>query len=530
MWYISINGQPIGPLDRASAAAEARANSAALCWREGFAEWLPVGEVPELIVEIQIPNYTLLSKLGEGAMADVWLAEHQINKRKAAIKILKPKGLSDEEVFVREGRALASFDHPNIVRIHDQGRVGKLCYLVMECLQGGTLEKRMDPKSPPVTVGEALGLVVQIAGGLEVAHQQQVVHRDLKPANIMLRNDTTPVLTDFGLARFLNRSMSMHAQAGLIVGTFFYMSPEQLTGQELDGRTDLYALGILFFELLTGQRPFSGRTLAEISAQHFYAPLPQLPTELVVLQPVLEQLLAKKKEDRYPTAQAFIDALRLCFLNEVALRQQVGFAATSRAWSSQLRALGFVMDSPQLVDVRIAQGEAEAARLAEEKRRAEAARSAEAKRRAEETEAARIAEEKRRTGAERFVANGNGTVTDTKTGLIWADSDNGSNINWRDARKYCAKKGEGWQLPTVAQLQELYDASGKLSQKVGANTCYVTPLIRLSSSFFWSSDEVKVEAKVDFGSVWLVNFDLGARYSTPFFFLANIRALCVRRS
>ena len=146
------------PLDRASAAAEARANSAALCWREGFTECLPVGEVPELFVEIQIPNYTipnytipsypLLSKLGEGAMADVWLAEHQINKHKAAIKILKPKVVSDEQLFVREGQVLVSFDHPNIVRIHDRGRVGKLCYLVMECLQGGTLEKRMDPNSP----------------------------------------------------------------------------------------------------------------------------------------------------------------------------------------------------------------------------------------------------------------------------------------------------------------------------------------------------------------------------------------------
>ena len=346
----------------------------------------------------EIPNYALLSKLGEGAMAEVWLAEHQINRRKAAIKILKPAALIDanaEKLFVREGEVLASFDHPNIVRIHEQGHSGNLCYLVMECLQGGDLLKRMDPKSAPVTVGEALGLTVQVAAGLEAAHQQQVVHRDLKPANIMLRNDTTPVLTDFGIARFLDRSISVYAQAQMVVGTVAYMSPEQVTGQELDGRSDLYALGILFFELLTGQRPFPGRSFQELALQHLHAPLPLLPAELAVLQPVLAQLLAKQKEDRYATAQNFIDELRLCYLNEVALRRQVGFAATSRAWSSQLRALGFVMDPPQLAEVRIAQGEAEAAWLAEEKRLAEAARSAEAKRRADEAEAVRLAEEKR---------------------------------------------------------------------------------------------------------------------------------------
>lgn len=306
---------------------------------------------------VEIPNYTLERKLGEGAMAEVWLGEHRRNGRKAAIKILKPAALADEsfeKLFLREGQVLASFDHPNIVRIYDNDRVGDSAYLVMEHLSGGTLAERM--RRAPITIGETLGLVVQIASALEAAHRQQVIHRDLKPANIMLRDETTPVLTDFGAARLLDRS-TIYGKDGMIVGTPVYMSPEQVSGQTLAGSSDLYALGVIFFELLTGERPFPGTSFPEIAAQHLYAPIPQLPPAVAMLQPVLGRLLAKKPEDRYPSAQAFIDALREVFIHDEALRQQVGFAATSMAWSSQLRALGFALDPAQKNQVRQAQGE-----------------------------------------------------------------------------------------------------------------------------------------------------------------------------
>ena len=306
---------------------------------------------------VEIPNYTLERRLGEGAMAEVWLGEHRRNGRKAAIKILKPAALADEsfeKLFLREGQVLASFDHPNIVRIYDNDRVGDSAYLVMEHLPGGTLAERM--RRAPITIGETLGLVVQIASALEAAHRQQVIHRDLKPANIMLRDETTPVLTDFGAARLLDRS-TIYGKDGMIVGTPVYMSPEQVSGQTLAGSSDLYALGVIFFELLTGERPFPGTSFPEIAAQHLYAPIPQLPPSVAMLQPVLDRLLAKKPEDRYPSAQAFIDALREVFIHDEALRQQVGFAATSMAWSSQLRALGFALDPAQKNQVRQAQGE-----------------------------------------------------------------------------------------------------------------------------------------------------------------------------
>ena len=289
-------------------------------------------------------------------MAEVWLAEHKRNKRKAAIKILKRSVLSNsdaEALFLREGEVLAGFDHSNIVKIYDNDKIGDLAYLAMEVLSGGSLLERM--QRGPIQVGEALGLTAQIASALEAAHKQQIIHRDLKPANVMLRDETTPVLTDFGAVRLLDRS-TIYGRDGSIIGTPIYMSPEQITGQPLTGSSDVYALGILFHELLVGQLPFPGSTIQEIATQHLYAPIPQLPAAISMLQPVLEKLLAKLPDRRYASAQAFIDSLRGMFIHDEALRRQVSYSGTSQAWSSQLRALGFVLDTAQREEVRRAQG------------------------------------------------------------------------------------------------------------------------------------------------------------------------------
>ncbi len=308
-------------------------------------------------MNFEIPNYTLQKKVGEGAMAEVWLAEHKHNGRKAAIKVLKPVALNDkdaENLFLREGQVLASFDHKNIVKIYDNCRIGDLAFIIMELLPGGTLLERM--QRGPIRIDEALGLISQIAGALDAAHKLQVIHRDLKPANVMLRDATTPVLTDFGAVRMLDRS-TIYGRDGGVIGTPIYMSPEQITGQILSGSSDLYALGIMFHELLTGRLPYSGGSIQEIATQHLMAPVPELPFALAMLQPVLEKLLAKKPADRYANAQEFIDALRHVFLSDEALRRQVGFSGTSMAWSSQLRALGFVLDTVQKDEVRRAQGD-----------------------------------------------------------------------------------------------------------------------------------------------------------------------------
>ena len=194
-------------------------------------------------LSLNIPNYTLIQRLGHGAMADVWLAEHKIHKRQAAIKVLKPSvTMSDadiEKLFQREGEVLASFREVNIVAIYDISRDNDLAYIIIEFLPGGTLFDRM--QRAPVKIGEALGIAVQVARALGAAHKLGFVHRDLKPANIMMRDEITPVLTDFGAVRVLGRS-TIYGRDGGIIGTPLYMSPEQLTGGNLDGRSDLYAL------------------------------------------------------------------------------------------------------------------------------------------------------------------------------------------------------------------------------------------------------------------------------------------------
>jgi serine/threonine-protein kinase PpkA len=299
-----------------------------------------------------LPNYKILKKIGEGGMSDIWLAEHRRNLRKVAIKVLRKSGqLSDaenEELFLREGEVLASFNDRNIITIYDNDRHGDYAYLAMEYIPGGTLLDRM--RRSMISVGEAIGLIVQIASALGAAHRRGIVHRDLKPENILMRDDTTPVLTDFGAARIRDRN-TIFSKDGATVGTPVYMSPEQVTGQELDGRSDIYAIGILFFELLTGKKPFRGGSFTEIASQHLYAPIPKLPDELAPLQHIIDTLLAKSAEQRYSTTQGFIDALRSVVLGDTQMRRYISHSANSPAWTTQLRALGFILDNNERTEV-----------------------------------------------------------------------------------------------------------------------------------------------------------------------------------
>jgi serine/threonine protein kinase len=291
-----------------------------------------------------IPGYELVSELGEGGMATVYLAIQHSLDRKVAIKVMRRElRVSNgpmpefERRFLLEGRTMAKLPHRNIVAVYDIVTSDEIAYISMELLEGGTLSDRM---RNGLSLGEAIGVVVQLANGLEYAHRNGVIHRDLKPSNVMFRDPTTPVLTDFGIAKQSDVMASRITQTGLVLGTPTYMSPEQASGREIDGRSDQYSLGVLFYELLTGKPPFVGDTPIAVLMGHALQPPPPLPDELQALQPVFDRMLAKNPSDRFTNLQDFTRALRGLVVGNANLSTQLG-NVTSASVSERLRALGF---------------------------------------------------------------------------------------------------------------------------------------------------------------------------------------------
>lgn len=259
-------------------------------------------------MNIVIPGYDIEGEIGEGAMASVYLATQRSLERKVALKVMAAALAADPsfcERFLREGKTLARLSHPHTVTIHDIGNVGELYYMAMEYLPNGTLKERI---AAGLTPEQGVTLIRQIASALGYAHAQGLVHRDVKPANILFRADGTAVLSDFGIAKSLD-DRTQFTQAGFAVGTPSYMSPEQARGQEIDGRADLYALGVVLYEILVGKLPYSGTDALSTALAHLTEPLPELPVHHGRYQGVLRKLLAKDPAERYPDAAALLLAL-----------------------------------------------------------------------------------------------------------------------------------------------------------------------------------------------------------------------------
>ncbi len=294
----------------------------------------------------------MLHLLGEGGMASVYLAVQTSLDRKVAVKVLRTEGSDDpdrtEQRFLREGKTLAKITHRNVCGIYDLGKVGDLAYIAMEYLDGGTL---VDRQQVGIPVAEAIAIVVQLANALQEAHDQGIVHRDLKPANVMMRGGKVPVLTDFGIARELTAHHTKITTENMIIGTPIYMSPEQVSGGEIDGRSDVYSLGVMFYELLVGSAPYKGDMPIQICMQHLTAPVPRLPVELDELNPVMSTMLAKRAEDRYASMIEFIFALRQVLVSSPNLRVKADLMP-DQPWTEQLRALGFSLDTLRDVDLR----------------------------------------------------------------------------------------------------------------------------------------------------------------------------------
>ena len=257
----------------------------------------------------QIPGYRIERILGKGATATVYLAIQESLDRRVALKILSAQLVKDpafNKRFIKEGKTVARLAHPHIVTVYDTGSHQTVFYIAMEYLECGSLKERIKAGLTPEAALQVLG---QIAQALGYAHRQHCIHRDLKPANILFRDAETAVLSDFGIAKNLEDKTQLTA-AGWRIGTPNYMSPEQAMGKPVDARSDLYSLGILFYEMLTGTRPYKGADAFETALLHVKAPVPILPEPLKHFQPVLDRLLAKDPSTRFASAEELIQALQ----------------------------------------------------------------------------------------------------------------------------------------------------------------------------------------------------------------------------
>jgi len=261
------------------------------------------------ISDIDIPGYRVLGALGQGGMASVYLAVQENFGREVALKLVSTRYRGDESFaarFMREAKIVAQMRHSNIVSVYDVGNYEGQLFLSMELLDGD-LKSRI---GKGINEREAARICIAIASALNYAHEKGYLHRDIKPENVLFRSDGTAVLTDFGIARALQSTESM-TQSGMLVGTPSYMSPEQARGETVDQRTDIYALGVLFYELLTGAVPYKATSAVSTALKHISDPIPVLPEPLKHWNPFLRTILAKNSRDRFQSCKDVIAMLAL---------------------------------------------------------------------------------------------------------------------------------------------------------------------------------------------------------------------------
>jgi len=269
---------------------------------------------------VSIPGYQILSRIMTGGMATVYVAEQlKLGSRRVAVKIFHSRA-SDRERgdqdrtdhtkarykrFAQEALIARNLQHPHIVQIFDYGSTDEFQFLVMEYLAHGDLKQHIRAGLQPL---RALHILQQVASALALLHQNGIVHRDIKPANILFREPDHAVLADFGIARSIDQNTQL-TNAGFVLGTPSYMSPEQINGGDISAKTDMYALGVLFYEMLTGKLPYRGDSVQSVATQHLMAPVPPLPLEVRKLQPLLNRLMAKKASERMATGSELLQAL-----------------------------------------------------------------------------------------------------------------------------------------------------------------------------------------------------------------------------
>jgi serine/threonine-protein kinase PpkA len=257
---------------------------------------------------MNISGFKIIRELSQGSMANVYLAAQKNLDREVALKIMSQNLLQDpsfKQTFLNEGKIVAKLHHPHIITIYDLGYAADGCYISMEYIAGKNLKERIQAG---LTLGESLQIAVRVARALDYAHKCGIVHRDIKPTNILFRDDQYPVLTDFGIAQPQTGGLSLSPN-GAFIGTPRYLSPERVKGEPEDARSDLYSLGTVFYEMITGNPPYEGEEALATALKHLHDPVPELAEPFAFLQPVLDRLMAKEPAHRFGSAHEFIHAL-----------------------------------------------------------------------------------------------------------------------------------------------------------------------------------------------------------------------------
>lgn len=255
---------------------------------------------------LSIAGYRIVAKIGEGGMSSVYLVKRESDAVDMALKIVS--AADNEEMierFMREAQILSSIDHPNVVKIFDQGFGKEYAYIAMEYFTGGTLSELIRYGLSP---REAISFLAQAAAALREIHRRGIIHRDIKPANMMVRADGSIALVDFGVARQSKNRLEM-TKHGVVVGTPYYMSPERANGERSVEASDIYSLGVIFYEMLTRTRPYADETVIGILQKHILAPVPRLPEDLAGYQDLLDNMMAKKLADRFAGGDAVLEAI-----------------------------------------------------------------------------------------------------------------------------------------------------------------------------------------------------------------------------
>src|SRR5213595_3827088 len=280
----------------------------------------------DLVVGRTIGHYKISKRIGTGGMGEVYLATDMTAGRKAALKLLPERFTGDAERLTRfeqEARALVGLNHPNILTIYEIGEDDSTHYIASELIEGETLRQRL--MRGRIEVGEAVDIAIQVASALAAAHETGIVHRDIKPENIMLRPDGCVKVLDFGIAKLAEQEVPVtlaeeeavllvETHLGSIMGTVRYMSPEQARGAQVDKRTDVWSLGVVLYEMVTGHPPFTGESPGEVMTSILETEPPPLTSYIThipaELQQIISKTLRKDREERYQSAHKLLEALQ----------------------------------------------------------------------------------------------------------------------------------------------------------------------------------------------------------------------------